>query len=123
MRNLLFWILFYTLALALSQILLKLGINRMGGFSVQNTKDMLLLALAILKNPYILIGTTLMASSFFLWLFILSWFKLSLVFPLTALTYIFVALLSYYLLGEKLFLQNYVGIFFMAIGVFFLLLK
>jgi drug/metabolite transporter (DMT)-like permease len=95
----------------------------MGGFSVQNTKDMLLLALAILKNPYILIGTTLMASSFFLWLFILSWFKLSLVFPLTALTYIFVALLSYYLLGEKLFLQNYVGIFFMAIGVFFLLLK
>jgi len=123
MRNLLFWILFYTLALALSQILLKLGINRMGSFSVQNTKDTLLFVLAILKNPYILTGTALMASSFFLWLFILSWFKLSLVFPLTAFTYIFVALLSYYLLGEKLFLQNYIGIIFMAIGVFFLLLK
>lgn len=123
MRNLLSWMFFYTFVLALSQILLKLGINRMGSFSVQNTKDMLLLALAILKNPYILTGTALMASSFFLWLFILSWFKLSLVFPLTALTYIFVALLSYYLLGEKLLLQNYIGIIFMAIGVFFLLLK
>jgi uncharacterized membrane protein len=64
-----------------------------------------------------------MAASFVLWLVILSWFKLSLVFPLTALTYLFVALLSYLMLGEKLLLQNYAGIILIALGIFFLLYK
>ncbi|MFH1386481.1 MAG: hypothetical protein ABIH50_02325 [bacterium] len=123
MRHLLFWIFIYTFILALGQILLKLGMNRLAGFPLQNFKDVLLLLPALLKNPYLLIGTGLLAASFFLWLVILSWFKLSLVFPLTALTYLFVALLSYFMLGEKLFLQNYAGIFFIALGIFFLLLK
>jgi len=95
----------------------------MAGFSLQNTRDALLLLPALLKNPYFLLGTGLMAASFFLWLVILSWFKLSLVFPLTALTYIFVALLSYLMLGEKLLLQNYAGIMLIALGIFFLLYK
>lgn len=123
MRHLLFWILIYTLVMALGQVFLKLGMNRMAGFSLQNTRDSLLLLPALLKSPYLLLGAGLMAASFILWLIILSWFKLSLVFPLTALTYIFVALFSYLMLGEKLLLQNYVGVIFIALGIFFLLYK
>jgi len=109
--------------MALGQVFLKLGMNRMAGFSLQNTRDSLLLLPALLKSPYLLLGAGLMAASFILWLIILSWFKLSLVFPLTALTYIFVALFSYLMLGEKLLLQNYVGVIFIALGIFFLLYK
>lgn len=113
----------YTLIMAFGQIFLKLGMNRVGGFSLQNAKDVLPLLLALLKNPYLLLGTGLLAASFVLWLVILSWFKLSLVFPLTALTYVFVALLSYFMLGEKLLFVNYFGIIFIALGIFFLLYK
>ncbi|MBU0629671.1 MAG: hypothetical protein KKC80_01980 [Candidatus Margulisbacteria bacterium] len=123
MRYLLFWILVYTLLLSLSQIFLKLGMSRIAGFSLQNIREVLLLTAALLKNPYFLLGIGLMAASFLLWLVILSWFKLSLVFPLTALTYLFVAIFSYFMLGEKLLIQNYAGIVLIAFGIFFLLYK
>lgn len=123
MRHLLIWMFIYTLVMALGQIFLKLGMSRMAGFSLQSTKDALLILPALLKSPYILLGTGLMIASFLLWLMILSWFKLSLVFPLTALTYIFVSLLSYLMLSEKLLLQNYVGVTLIALGIFFLLYK
>ncbi|MDD5382913.1 MAG: hypothetical protein PHH60_04590, partial [Candidatus Margulisbacteria bacterium] len=59
----------------------------------------------------------------FLWLAMLSWFKLSLIFPLTAFVYVFVALLSYFLLYEKLMPVNYFGVVLIALGIFFLLYK
>jgi undecaprenyl phosphate-alpha-L-ara4N flippase subunit ArnE len=77
----------------------------------------------VLKNPYVLGGTLLLGSSFFIWLFILSWFKLGVVFPLTAVTYILVALLAYFILDEKLSWYNYLGILLISGGIFFLLYK
>ena len=123
MRNLLFWILSYTLILAFSQFLLKSGVSQMGGFSIKGFKDILPLALGVLKNPLVMLGIILTASSFFLWIYILSWFKLGLVFPMTALVYIFVALMSYFFLGERLSALNYFGIVLIASGVFFILHK
>lgn len=123
MKHLLLWITIYTSLLAISQVLLKLGMDRLDGITAHNPREILVLFLTALKNPYLLCGAVLLASSFFLWLVILSWFKLSLVFPLTALTYVFVAVLSYFLLGEKLIWPNYAGIALLAVGVFFLLYR
>jgi drug/metabolite transporter (DMT)-like permease len=64
-----------------------------------------------------------MASSYFLWMTILSWFKLSVAFPLTSLAFVFVAVLSYFLLNEKLLPLNYWGIVLITSGIFFLLYK
>jgi len=123
MRNLIFWIVIYTLVLAYSQVLLKIGLNQVGAINIRDSKDAITLAFTILKNFPVVFGVILMASSFFLWLYILSWFKLSLAFPLTALVYVFVAILSAFLLKEKLYLYNYSGILLIAIGIFFLLYK
>lgn len=113
----------YTFILALGQIFLKLGMSAISGIAVPNAKEALPLFLAMVRSPYLLAGTALLAGSFFLWLVILSWYKLGLVFPLTALTYIFVSLLSYFMLGDKLLPQNYLGIALIACGVFFLLYR
>ncbi len=121
--TLLFWITLYTLILAYSQVILKLGVSQIGGFSVKGIKEILPLALALIKNPYVVFATLMMASSYFLWISILSWFKLSIAFPLTSLAFIFVAILSYFILDEKLFFHNYFGIFLIAIGIFLLLYK
>lgn len=123
MKNLLLWILFYTLVLASSQIILKSGAAQIGGISLKGLGDIFPLALAIIKNPVVILGTLLMASSFFLWLYILSWYKLGLVFPMTALTYVFVALMSLIFLGERLSALNYFGVILTASGIFFLLYR
>ena len=123
MKNLLFWILFYTLVMAFSQILLKTGVSQIGGFKIGGSKDALSITIQILKNPFIMGSIALMVSAFFLWLYVLSWSKLGLIFPLTALVYVFVALMSYFMLGEKLSPFNYFGITLVVAGVFFLLFK
>ena len=123
MRNLLLWILLYTLTLASSQIFLKLGVSEAGQISFKSINDLIPTILDILKSPLLILGTTLMGASFLLWVYILSWFKLGLVFPLTAITYIFVALLSFLFLGERLSAINYGGIVLVATGIFFLLYK
>ncbi len=123
MRNFFLWILFYTSVLALSQVLLKLGLNQIGGFSIKDQKEIFALASSLLRNFYVMSGMVLMASSFFLWITILSWFKLSLAFPLTSLAYVIVAALSYLMLNERLFPHNYLGIGLIACGIFLLLYK
>jgi drug/metabolite transporter (DMT)-like permease len=114
---------FYTLVLASSQILLKVGTLQLGHFSVKGPADIFPLLLVIIRNPMIVLGTVLMASSFFLWLYILSWFKIGQVFPMTALVYVFVALMSYFLLGERLSTIHYFGIALVTAGIGFLLYK
>ncbi|MEE8637671.1 MAG: hypothetical protein V3T21_01340, partial [Candidatus Margulisiibacteriota bacterium] len=84
MKNLFLWILFYTLVLASSQIILKSGAAQIGGISLKGLGDIFPLVITVIKNPLVILGTLFMASSFFLWLYILSWFKLSVAFPLTA---------------------------------------
>ncbi len=120
MRNILTWLLFYTIVLALSQIFLKLGVNQLGSVDLKNLPK---LAIDILTNPSLLLGTILLGSTFFIWLIILSKFPLSLAFPLTAMAYVFVGILSFFFLGEKLLLVNYFGMFLIACGLFFLLYK
>lgn len=123
MRNLIIWVSIYAFALGLSQVLLKIGVNQVGSFQIKAIKDLFPIAFSVIRNPILIGGTLLMASSFFAWLYILSLFKLSVAFPLTALTYVFVAFLSYFMLGEKLLLLNYLGILLIAAGIFFLLYK
>jgi len=123
LKFLFFWVFFYTLVMAISQILLKVGVGQIGGFHLGGIREVWLLVLQVLTNLSIMSSIILMVSSFFLWLYILSWTKLSLVFPLTALVYVLVPILSFLLLGERLSLYQYLGATFIASGVFFLLFK
>ncbi|MBI5399247.1 hypothetical protein HZB07_01330 [Candidatus Saganbacteria bacterium] len=123
MRNIFFWVFIYSLTIAFSQILLKIGLTKMAVFSANNFNELFLVGWSVLRNPYILFGTALMGGSYFLWLAILSWFNLSLAYPLTAIGFIFVAVLSNIMLGETMFLYNYFGIIIIAGGIFLLLYK
>ncbi|MEA3494249.1 MAG: EamA family transporter [Candidatus Margulisiibacteriota bacterium] len=123
MRNLFVWILFYTFIMAFSQLLLKYGANQIGILKIKELKDVFSIVFQVIKNPFVLMSILFMCSSFFLWMYILSRFKLGLIFPLTALTYVFVALISFFILGEKFSPFNYFGVALIASGVFFLLYK
>lgn len=123
MKNLFLWVLVYTIILASSQVMIKMGLSNTSGLSLKEHKEFVPFIVSLIKSPLLILGVAMMASSFILWIYILSWFKLSVVFPLTAMTYIFVAFFAHFMLGETLALLNYCGVALIAGGMFFLLLK
>jgi drug/metabolite transporter (DMT)-like permease len=69
-------------------------------------------------SPWLLLGVTLQATFFFLYLTLLSRADVSQVLPMTAIDYIVVALLAHYLLGEVVTPTRWAGIALIVVGVF-----
>jgi len=95
----------------------------MGAFSIKGLQDILPLISSALKNHYVVVGTILLTLSSLFWITLLSWFKIGIVLPMTALTYVIVAIISSLLLGEGLSFYNYLGVVIITVGIYFLLYK
>lgn len=102
---------------ALAQIVLKVGVNRLGGFS---TSAPLQFFLSAIGNLYVWLGTILYVISLAIWLVILSKANVSYVYPIMALSYVFGILLASLFLGEKVLIWQWVGVGFIILGVFFI---
>ena len=70
------------------------------------------------SNPWVLLGVTLQAGFFFMYLTLLSRADVSKVLPMTAFDYIVVALLAQLLLAEPVTPARWTGIGFIVLGVF-----
>ncbi len=123
MAKFFFLILVYDVVMALSQVFLKMGADKITFSGFSGFKSTLTFIYQILRQPYILLGIFFMVSSFFLWMYVISKIKLGIAFPLTAFIYVLVAIFSYFVLAEKLELINYFGILSIIIGVALLLYK
>lgn len=123
MVKVLFWMFTYSLIFLASQLILKTGLNQMGAFSIKGLQDILPLISSALKNHYVVVGTILLTLSSLFWITLLSWFKIGIVLPMTALTYVIVAIISSLLLGEGLSFYNYLGVVIITVGIYFLLYK
>ncbi len=75
--------------------------------------DVLLLAL----SPFILIGVILYVMSMLLFFYMLSNFKMSVIVPLTSLTYVLNLFVAYAIFHEKIFAQNIIGTAVVIIGL------
>lgn len=115
---------FYKLLLASSllnvtaNILLKNGLNNMGGISGEKTKiipDLLKAAL----NPPILLGMMVYGISFFISLRVLSQRDLSIVYPLFASTiFLLTTIGSFLILKEHISIIRIFGMIIMLLGIF-----
>lgn len=75
-------------------------------------------------NVKFLIGFSLYALSFLMFIFILSKFKLNVAYPLaTALFFVYINLASYFILKESFSVQQVIGIIFCMFGVVLIALK
>lgn len=68
-------------------------------------------------SPWVLLGVTLQACFFFLYLALLSRAEVSQLLPMTAMDYIVVALLARWLLAEAVTPTRWAGIGFIVVGV------
>ena len=92
---------------ALGQLILKIGMNKIGQFSLLKT----------FTHPTVLLGLVFYGVSLILWLLVLSKEKLSFVYPLVAFSYVVTVFLSKVVLKETVPPLRWTGLIVIIIGI------
>lgn len=102
---------------AVGDIFLTQGMKGGGDLSAMSLRQVVDTAFKALNNWRLILGTALQAVYFGLWLAVLSWEDLSVALPLQALSYVVVAFLAQWYLGEQVGGMRWAGICLICVGV------
>ncbi len=102
---------------AIGDIFLTQGMKSFGDISAMGLKQIFETVLKALTNWRLILGTAMQAVYFGLWLAVLSWEDLSVALPMQALSYIVVAFLAQWFLGEQVSGMRWAGIGLVCAGV------
>ncbi|MDD2897608.1 MAG: EamA family transporter [Desulfuromonadaceae bacterium] len=102
---------------AVGDIFLTIGMKSTGDISTMGVRQIIETVLKSLTNWRLILGTALQAVYFGLWLAVLSWEDLSVALPLQALSYLVVAFLAQWYLGESVSGMRWAGICLICVGV------
>lgn len=102
---------------ALGNVLLSKGMKELGDISRLPFGQMLAAGASALLNPWVIAGVALLTVFFVSWLATLSWVDLSYVLPATAPSYLLLAALSWWLLGERISPYRWLGTALIVAGV------
>lgn len=98
------------------QLLLKFGMDRIGEFAF-SAHNIMPIAVKIICNPFIVLGTGCYALSLVIWLLVLSRAEVSYAYPLLSLGYVITAIAAYFLFGDSLTVIRILGIGLIILGV------
>ena len=99
------------------QLLLKMGMVRVGKFSF-NISTLVHQYIKILLNPFVIAGLVGFFISMLIWLYVLSRMELSFAYPFVALNYVLILFASYFLFKETITLHKIIGVVVIIIGVY-----
>ncbi len=99
------------------QLAIKMGIARTGDLQALLGQSVWRFAGAVIGSPLIVAGIMLYAVSMLFWLLVLSRVDLSLAYPMLALGYVGVLLVSLFVLGEKVTAVRWIGTALIILGV------
>jgi drug/metabolite transporter (DMT)-like permease len=102
---------------ALGQILVRRGMLQVGSLETYAPWPMIVYFWHALCNPYVIFGTILNAAFYFLFLAALSWTDVTVALPMTAIEYVFAAVLAIALLKEIVPPVRWIGIALVILGV------
>lgn len=115
----LFLILSSILLASIGQILLKQGANQIGGFNWSLT-TILHLLLNVYSNIFILSGIVFYGVSSFLWILALTKTELSYAYPMVAISYVLVSVMSWIIFKDDLSLTRSFALVIIILGVILL---
>lgn len=98
-------------SMATGQILFKLGAGKWSGDTLVQ------LGWSFITNPFLLCAICLYALTIIVWIYVLRILPLSIAYPLTALSYIIVPVISYFFLREKVSAQTIIGSLLIFVGI------
>jgi len=102
---------------AVGDIFLTQGMKSSGDISLMGLRQIIDTVVKALTNWRLIVGTAMQAVYFGLWLAVLSWEDLSVALPMQALSYIAVAFLAQWYLGENVSPMRWAGICLICFGV------
>lgn len=102
---------------AVGDIFLTQGMKGAGDISAMSFRQIVDTVFKALTNWRLILGTALQAVYFGLWLAVLSWEDLSVALPLQAVSYLVVAFLAQWFLGEQVGGMRWAGICLICVGV------
>ena len=105
------------IAASAGDLLLAAGMKQVGAVTTLQVRSLLKVIRRALASPFIGLGVVCMAADFFLFLALLRWADLSLIMPMTAMSYPLSALGSYYFLKESLTTGRLAGTGLIGLGV------
>lgn len=112
------WVLSGVLLNAVAQLLLKAGASSGGQISVAAGWSVLWrMATGLVQHPAILGGLVCYAISVMVWIVALSRVEVSIAYPMLSIGYVVNALLAWWLFGEDVSVQRWLGIGVIVIGV------
>jgi uncharacterized membrane protein len=98
---------------AIGQIFFRRGMQEVGSLEQYALVELL----RYFCNPYIIVGTALSGVSYFSFLAALSWQHVTVVLPMAAIEYCFVALLAVLFLKENIPPARWIGLALVVVGV------
>ncbi len=101
----------------IGQLCLKVGMTQVGRVGMEQLMVPMDVIYKVVTTPLIALAVLVYILDFGIWLIVLSRANLSFVYPLLSATYILVPLAAYFLLSESINLQQWAGIFVIAVGV------
>lgn len=105
------------LSAAAGETLLSYGMKKSGEMNMADPSQWIKLVLSVVRDPFIFSGVVFLGIFFFLYLAALSWADLSFVLPLTAVSYIFAALLARFVLREEVPWSRWMGTALIVVGI------
>lgn len=102
---------------AVGDIFLTKGMRHFGDISAMGFKQIVDTIFKAMTNWRLILGTAMQAVYFGLWLAVLSWEDLSVALPMQALSYVVVAFLAQWYLGEHISPMRWGGISLVCVGV------
>lgn len=102
---------------ATAHVLLKMGMNEVGQIGTEEFKSPAKLISQLLTTPAIIAAIPVYAISNIGWLVVLSRLNLSVAYPVLAMLYIAIPILSAIFLSESLSTQHWAGIVVIGVGV------
>jgi len=99
------------------QIILKIGMNRIGSINVNSFQTLGKFFSEVIKSPLVWVGLLLYVLSAAIWLVVLSAVDLSFAYPFIGVTYVLVLILSKFILKEDINPLRWAGAAIITIGV------
>ena len=105
------------LAGAFGDILVSKGMKQVGEIATANPLELLRTGIRAARNPYVIAGVLGLAVYFFSFSTVLSWADVSLVVPISALSFLLTTFVAQRSLGEHVTPQRWCGTLLIVIGV------
>lgn len=116
-------IILMTLVDTASCLLTSKGMKQIGEISTLHPRKLLNVGRRMVRNRLLVLGFLLQASTFFMFVTVLSWANLSLVVPLAAIGYVLSLLGAKFILKENVTKERWIGTFLIGAGVVMVLVN